>query len=137
MILLTFTVYHDNTDFLKFKLLALSMKHNKELKLFLTVSEHEIEAGLLNAQDPHKKCIWFHRHINFASQEMEQNEYVARYLDKLTASADHESSPQELLQKLKDQMLTVLPSDNVVDYSVEWTPKGKYRSVYPKEIHSS
>ena len=98
--------------------------HSSVHVVLVSVCEHELETGLISAPLPHKKCVWFRRHINFMDSELEENDHAAKYLDKTDSSDGNQTSAQELLQGLKDHLVKILPSDNVMDYTVDWAPSG-------------
>ena len=96
---------------------------------FISVCEVEIEHGLVQAENPKRSCVWFHRIISgLESPEHAKNPEVFKYRDYcLDEQCDRDNAhPQALLHKLKNKkMREVMHVENIFTYDTPWTPKGK------------
>ena len=96
---------------------------------FISVCEVEIEYGLLQAENPKRSCVWFHRIISgLDSPEHAKNPEVLKYRDYCLDEVCHrdDAHPQTLLHKLKKKkMKEVMHIENIFTYDTPWTPKGK------------
>ena len=96
---------------------------------FISVCEVEIEYGLLQAENPKRSCVWFHRIISgLDSPAHTKNPEVLKYRDYCLDELCHRDNahPQALLYKLKNKrMKEVMHIENIFTYDTPWTPKGK------------
>lgn len=96
---------------------------------FISVCDVEIEYGVLQAENPKRSCVWFHRMISgLDSPDHAKNPTVLKYrdycLDELCDRND--AHPHALLHKLKNKkMKEVMHIENIFTYDTPWTPKGK------------
>lgn len=88
----------------------------------------EIEYGLLQAENPKRSCVWFHRIINgLESSEDGDNAEVLKYTDYCPDGLclNDSTHPQALLHNLKNKkMKEAMHVENVFTYDATWTPKG-------------
>ncbi|XP_077984832.1 NACHT domain- and WD repeat-containing protein 1-like [Glandiceps talaboti] len=87
-----------------------------------SVTEHELNKGIMEVGNPDKKCLWFHRILtDVDDNESEDQRLLARYVE----SGDSEDDAKELLDSLKtDKIVLKLPKDSILTYNVNWTEKG-------------
>ena len=92
------------------------------------VCEVEIDYGLLQAENPKRTCVWFHRVLSgLDSSEHAQNPMVLKYRDNYPNGMCHndECHPQVLLHNLKNKkMKEAMQIENIFTYDAPWTPKG-------------
>ena len=86
--------------------------------MFFSVTEDEIERGILKAKDPNKHCRWFKRDIidiyNNADDMKARN-----FVDKVGKNLDKEAN--DLVETLKAKKLaSVLNTNNITQYQINW-----------------
>jgi len=88
----------------------------------------EIEYGLLQAENPKRSCVWFHRIINgLESSEDGDNAEVLKYTDYCPDGLclNDSTHPQALLHNLKNKkMKEAMYVENIFTYDATWTSKG-------------
>ena len=94
------------------------------------VCEVEIEYGLLQAENPKRSCVWFHRIISGidSPEHTSNNSDVLKYRDYSPDGIclSDDVHPQYLLHNLKNKKIKeAMPVENIFTYDVTWTPKGK------------
>lgn len=92
----------------------------------ISVSEAEIEEGLLTPSVNIAKCGWLHRKFIGLSPNDQAADIgvISRYIDSLTMEND-DVDTGKLLEEFRKRMQQVLDGDNVMKYKVKWTEKGK------------
>lgn len=92
------------------------------------VCEVEIEYGLLQAENPKRSCVWFHRVISGLDLSGHaENPEVLKYVDCRPNEEDHsdDAHPQVLLHNLKNKkMKEAMHIENIFTYDATWTPRG-------------
>ncbi|EDO31117.1 predicted protein, partial [Nematostella vectensis] len=91
-------------------------------KYYKSVTEHEIEHGILNCADPEAQTLCYIREIEDINLNI-KDEKIPLYTD--IADGGHDAEAQEHLFRLKRQrVLDKLKAENVVQYSVPWNSRG-------------
>ncbi|KAL8615116.1 hypothetical protein ACOMHN_054485 [Nucella lapillus] len=87
---------------------------------FMSVTEREVERGLLKAKNTDEHCLAYIRdisNINLTLLHM-----ACKFVDVAANTVDNDA--QNLLKKLRDEKLPKkIPASNVTRFSVEWTGK--------------
>ncbi|ELT94036.1 hypothetical protein CAPTEDRAFT_111186, partial [Capitella teleta] len=101
-------------------------------KYFISVTEEEIQEGLLKATDNKLKSLCFHRRLSNLTADSELKK-AGRFVDlKVDNSIDQEA--QDLLSELaKEKVMKNIAEENVSEYEVEWT--GEALEVSQHEQH--
>ena len=95
---------------------------------FFSVTEDEIERGILKAKDPNKHCHWFKRDITDMYNNADDMK-ARNFVDKVGKSLDKEAT--DLVELLKTKKLaSVLNTNNITQYQINWH---KDNGVNPKE----
>ncbi|XP_050411152.1 NACHT and WD repeat domain-containing protein 2 isoform X2 [Patella vulgata] len=94
------------------------MSREGQRKYITSVTEKEIEAGILNRdqEEVKKTCLWFYRTIRDIHEQDPKT--TPKYSD---ISADNDVSKQ-LFEELKEKkMKDKLPEQNIINFDVSWT----------------
>lgn len=85
---------------------------------YYTVTEDEIQRGIIKAKDPTKHCYWFKRNI-FDLKENVNDKVARNFIDKLGTDLDTEAN--NLLDELKEEKIpSVLNKANISVYDLKW-----------------
>eukprot|EP00735_Rhodelphis_limneticus_P010099 TRINITY_DN2918_c0_g1::TRINITY_DN2918_c0_g1_i3::g.4348::m.4348 TRINITY_DN2918_c0_g1::TRINITY_DN2918_c0_g1_i3::g.4348 ORF type:complete len:2265 (+),score=833.61,sp/Q149M9/NWD1_HUMAN/29.79/4e-82,MBT/PF02820.13/1.8e-14,MBT/PF02820.13/30,MBT/PF02820.13/0.24,MBT/PF02820.13/5.3e-16,MBT/PF02820.13/1e-12,WD40/PF00400.27/5.9e-12,WD40/PF00400.27/18,WD40/PF00400.27/8.4,WD40/PF00400.27/5.5e-06,WD40/PF00400.27/4.3e-11,AAA_16/PF13191.1/4.8e-11,NACHT/PF05729.7/7.4e-10,EF-hand_6/PF13405.1/0.0003,EF-hand_5/PF13 len=88
----------------------------------MSVTEHEIWNGILNAKNPSVEAYWFKRTIHGINPEDRESR---NYIDLVYGQPKQDEGAARLLDKLKTELMpTKLPRENIFEWDVQWTPKG-------------
>ncbi|XP_052105636.1 NACHT domain- and WD repeat-containing protein 1-like isoform X2 [Mytilus californianus] len=110
----------------------------KARNYLVSVTEREVQMGLLDIKHPETCCIWFKRNIEKIEDDI-PSKPLSRYIDCLGEEEKWKKS-RKLLSELKEERMSkVLPSKNIVQYNVNWKPGGidpenKEHAKYLKQI---
>ncbi|WAR22531.1 NWD1-like protein [Mya arenaria] len=95
--------------------------HERARKFIMSVTETEVEEGLLTATGDAVKCaLWLKRDIDDIENQ-EKNYALSRYMECLGPTEKVERA-QRMLRELKEQrMQKVLSPDQILNYHVTWS----------------
>ncbi|XP_077979004.1 NACHT and WD repeat domain-containing protein 2-like [Glandiceps talaboti] len=89
-------------------------------KFISSLTEKEIEVGLLRANDASSSCAWFKRHVT-GLQANDRGSTARQFIDQLDDKGTPNQMSQDLLSLLKSYTIpSVLPKENIAEYSVPW-----------------
>ncbi|KAK3084596.1 hypothetical protein FSP39_016054 [Pinctada imbricata] len=89
----------------------------------ISVTEREVQMGMLEAEKPGVECIWIKRKINNI-ENIESSWQLSRYIECL-GDDEKWQKPRRLMEELREKRMSkILPSENILHYSVNWTEKG-------------
>ncbi|XP_069135457.1 NACHT and WD repeat domain-containing protein 2-like [Argopecten irradians] len=94
-------------------------------KYYVSITEKEIQKGMLDVTNPGPHCLWFWRHIE-GIENMDGSKYklLRRYID-LSGEDEYWQESRRLLRILEDtKMKPHLPTENIHQTTVTWTEKG-------------
>lgn len=90
------------------------------------VTEDEVRRGIITANSPEDHCFWFKRvitNLNDNTQSQKAGSFIDKPYGGDQGAIDKEA--QTLLESLREQDLPkVLPSKNIRQYEVQWSPNG-------------
>ncbi|XP_033748500.1 NACHT domain- and WD repeat-containing protein 1-like [Pecten maximus] len=94
-------------------------------KYYVSITEKEIQKGLLDVANPGPHCLWFWRNIDGIDElDGSKHKVLRRYID-LSGEEEYWKESRRLLRILEDEkMKHHLPSENVHQNTVSWTEKG-------------
>lgn len=100
---------------------ALKGDKNSMWKYFMSVTEDEINRGILKAKEPLKHCYWFKRNINDIHDHISEHN-TRNFIDKIGPDLDTQAN--DLLESLKSEKIPkVLTPDKISVYDVNWHPE--------------
>ncbi|XP_066274641.1 NACHT domain- and WD repeat-containing protein 1-like isoform X1 [Branchiostoma lanceolatum] len=93
-----------------------------------SITELEIEEGLLKSTTPNQQCLWFRRSISGLdgdnTKKKDQSKMAAKFID-LHESGEINSEAQALLQLLGEKRIpSKLARDNIHNYQTSWGKNG-------------
>ncbi|XP_019645210.1 PREDICTED: NACHT domain- and WD repeat-containing protein 1-like [Branchiostoma belcheri] len=92
-----------------------------------SITELEIEEGLLKSTTPNQQCLWFRRSISgleVDNTRKDQSKMAAKFID-LDESGGINSESQALLQLLEEKRIpSKLMRDNIHNYQTSWGKNG-------------
>ena len=86
-----------------------------------SVTEAEVDKGLLSMQDKDHGCLWFHR-IIYDLREHIDNPHVNKFMNP---SDDLNKEAPFLLERLKSNMRERMHASNRKEYKIMWHENGK------------
>ncbi|XP_070558651.1 NACHT domain- and WD repeat-containing protein 1-like isoform X2 [Ptychodera flava] len=103
-------------------------------KYISSLTEKEVESGVVGVDNAPSCCLWLKREITGLSAN-DRNSTARAFIDQLDDKGTPNQTSQDLLQLLKnDRIPSALPQSNISDYSVPWK-RGKIDpAVHSKSI---
>ncbi|XP_064598836.1 uncharacterized protein LOC135465527 [Liolophura sinensis] len=96
---------------------------NDRNKYMISVTEAEIKAGILSADDVNNHCVWFKRLIP-EIEDKEKSDLLTKYID-FSSSEREQTQKRVLLKELAQKKLpAVLGASQIHSHVVHWTEKG-------------
>ncbi|KAL5006956.1 hypothetical protein ScPMuIL_015762 [Solemya velum] len=96
---------------------------------FMSVTEREVEKGILKANEIHDHCLAYIRDINNINTTPHVLRFASKFVDFAARNVDGEA--QKLLKALRDDKLPrKMPDANLVRFEVEWSGKEGNRQRY-------
>eukprot|EP00111_Clytia_hemisphaerica_P016128 TCONS_00047711-protein len=94
-------------------------KPNIRWKYFQSVTEDEIQRGILKSKDAKSQCHWFYRNIQDLRQNID-DKAARNFIDKLGQNLDDEAVG--FTEDLKATKIPgVLPQENINTYDIQWS----------------
>ncbi|XP_060071031.1 NACHT domain- and WD repeat-containing protein 1-like [Ylistrum balloti] len=102
-----------------------SLPENEAEKYYVSITEKEVQAGLLDVTEPEKHCLWFWRTIDDIENLKNQDENIRRKFIDMDKDEDYWRESRRLLSVLQEtKMKSRLPPRNLYQYKVKWTKDG-------------
>ncbi|PAA72504.1 hypothetical protein BOX15_Mlig011887g1 [Macrostomum lignano] len=93
-------------------------------KYFMSVTETEIQEGIIKAKNPKVQCIWFYRDIVDIDNQPE-TDLLKRFRESANDPSAVSSGIQDRLARLKREKIpSVLPAENISRFTVHWSHNG-------------
>ncbi|XP_060076014.1 NACHT domain- and WD repeat-containing protein 1-like [Ylistrum balloti] len=94
-------------------------------KYYVSITEKEIQKGMLDVSNPAPHCLWFWRKIDgIEDMDGSKHKLLRRYID-LSGQDEYWQESRRLLRVLEDsKMEPHLPADNIHKTTVNWTENG-------------
>ncbi|XP_041349492.1 NACHT and WD repeat domain-containing protein 2-like [Gigantopelta aegis] len=89
----------------------------------MSLTEAEISRGVLSSQENISRSIWFYRKIKNID-EQEPDYTLSRYTDCVGSGDSVKDSRNRLVNLRDNKLFRILPRDNIVRYTVSWSPSG-------------
>lgn len=103
-------------------ILSLAHKINSTMRSVFSVTEYEIERGLLEAEKPDEEVLCFVREITDLEKNL-HHKRALKFLDSVKNGSEIDAEAQELLRVLKDVKIPAALTDgrNTEFFPVTWT----------------
>ncbi|OWF44316.1 NACHT domain- and WD repeat-containing protein 1-like [Mizuhopecten yessoensis] len=94
-------------------------------KYYVSITEKEIQKGMLDVTNPEPSCLWFWRKIDdIENIDPTKHKTLRRYID-LSGEEEYWQESRRLLHTLEEtKMKSHLPAENIHQTIVQWTDKG-------------
>ncbi|CAH1777750.1 unnamed protein product [Owenia fusiformis] len=88
----------------------------------MSVTEAEIENGLLTAKDPSSHCFWFKRDL--IGLDPRNKSKMAGFYSDNSGEEEEVKLAGKLMDDLKTKIISKIPKENIKEYPVQWRDEG-------------